>query len=119
MFESLCAGIRRAREIDVDADVLIQPGDHPDVSAATLNQLTQAARRQPHHVVIPQYQGRGGHPVFVPSALLEPLLHWKGSDGLRGYWKTRPETCHRVDVDDPGVVRDLDTPEDYAGKVVE
>lgn len=113
MFESLRVGLSKVQEMDASANIVIQPGDHPFVSPEVLEHLLEMASRYPNHAVMPQYQGKGGHPVLVPSSLLEPLLQWEGGDGLRGYWRMKPDACRRVEVKDPFVIQDLDTPEDY------
>ncbi len=113
MFESLRAGLSKVQEMDASADIVIQPGDHPFVSPEVLEHLLEEAGRHPNRAVMPQYQGKGGHPVLVPSSLLEPLLQWEGGEGLRGYWRSNPDVCCRVEVEDPFVIQDLDTPEDY------
>lgn len=113
MFESLRAGLSKVQEMDASADIVIQPGDHPFVSPEVLEHLLEESGRHPNRAVMPQYQGKGGHPVLIPSSLLEPLLQWEGGGGLRGYWRSNPDACCRVEVDDPFVIQDLDTPEDY------
>ena len=113
MFESLRAGLSKVQEMDASADIVIQPGDHPFVSLEVLEHLLEESGRHPNRAVMPQYQGKGGHPVLVPSSLLEPLLQWEGGGGLRDYWRSNPDACCRVEVDDPFVIQDLDTPEDY------
>ncbi|MBI83787.1 MAG: hypothetical protein CMJ81_11365 [Planctomycetaceae bacterium] len=113
MFDSLRVGLSEVQEMDTGANIVIQPGDHPFISPEVLEHLLEVAGRYPSHAVMPQYQGKGGHPVIVPSNLLESLLQWEGEDGLRGYWRMKPDVCRRVEVKDPFVIQDLDTPEDY------
>jgi CTP:molybdopterin cytidylyltransferase MocA len=42
MFESVRAGQQAARDIDADATVVLQPGDHPEVARSTLDALAAA-----------------------------------------------------------------------------
>ena len=119
MFDSICAGLHTARQIDPQADLLLHPGDHPEVARATLDALIQAtcdvSSGQPVRAVMPEYQGRGGHPVLIPAALIDEILNYPGPGGLRQLWLDRPGLCMRLPVNDPTVVRDIDTPADYPG----
>src|SRR4051812_21150320 len=67
MSESICVGLRAAATFDPSAIVVLQPGDHPQVSDATLQMLVSCSQDRPSQAVIPQHNGRGGHPVLIPS----------------------------------------------------
>jgi len=55
------------------------------------------------------------HPRVAP-ATLESILAVAGTDGgLRQFWIDHPDLCVRLPVDDPAVVRDLDTPDQWPG----
>jgi molybdenum cofactor cytidylyltransferase len=86
------------------------PVDHPAVREATLWQLIRALRPG-DEVAQPRHGGAGGHPPLIRRALW-PALAACGSqaDGARGV--LRAARLIAVDVDDPGVVRDVDTPAD-------
>jgi molybdenum cofactor cytidylyltransferase len=109
MFESIRAGIGAARGIDPAAMVVLQPGDHPQVAASTLDALTNASHQRPVHAIIPQYGSSGGHPVLIPPEVAAIVLQAECPAGLGEFWIEHPELCHRVPVDDRGVVRDVDT----------
>lgn len=117
MFASVCAGLEAARRVNPHAEVLLQPGDHPEVRRATLDALIQAAGDPPDgcpgRAVMPQFDGQGGHPVLIPAMLTGTILGYNGPGGLRQFWVDRPRLCLRLPVDDPAVVRDIDTPKDY------
>jgi molybdenum cofactor cytidylyltransferase len=85
------------------------PVDHPAVTVATLRGLVAAIRD--HEVAQPRHGGRGGHPPLVRRTLW-PQLAACGElpDGARGV--LRAARVVAVDVDDPGVVHDIDTPAD-------
>ena len=108
MFDSVQAGIRKALELRPESGVLLHPGDHPEVVAATLETLLKLSAEQPDWVLIPEYQGRGGHPTLIPNTVVQQLLNAECPAGLGQYWSEHPELCLRVSVDDPSVVRDVD-----------
>jgi CTP:molybdopterin cytidylyltransferase MocA len=114
MFESIRAGLKAARRVDPKAAVVLQPGDHPDVSATTLELLKTTAQVRPMRAIIPQLGDRGGHPVIIPADLVAQLTQTECPDGLGQFWLTHPQLCERIPVVDPAVVRDVDTPTDLS-----
>ena len=88
------------------------PVDHPAVTEATLRRLALAIGQA--EVVQPRYLGRGGHPPLCRRTLWPQLAACAGptssARGARGV--LRAARLVAVDVDDPGVVRDVDTPAD-------
>ena len=109
MFESVRAGIQAALDLDPASTVLLQPGDHPEVSAATLEEILHAASSHSDRAIIPEYAGRGGHPVLVPAAVGRQLFRAECPKGLGQYWTDHPEVCLRLSVEDAAVVRDVDS----------
>jgi molybdenum cofactor cytidylyltransferase len=112
MFESIRTGLRVAQFIDASATVVLQPGDHPEVEASTLAALVDSSLKRPVQAVVPEYQGRGGHPVLIPARVVEILAAADCPTGLGDYWLAHPELCVRVPADDPMVIRDIDTDAD-------
>jgi molybdenum cofactor cytidylyltransferase len=114
MFESIRAGLRLAQRIDPTAAIILQPGDHPEVAATTLDVLTNCSSERPTQTIIPEYAGRGGHPIVIPPDIAALLVEAECPAGLGQFWSDHPELCHRVPINDPSVVRDIDTPTDLA-----
>jgi molybdenum cofactor cytidylyltransferase len=112
MIDSIRVGLRAAAEIDPEATVVLQPGDHPEVLAATLQTLTQLACARPDQAIIAEHHGRGGHPVLIPAGVVEVILASPCPGGLGQFWTDHPELCYRCHVDDASMLRDIDTPAD-------
>lgn len=112
MFLSICAGLRRAIELQAHA-VLLQPADHPAVAQQTLEMLWKHFVAEPSKAVMPEHQGSGGHPVIIPRNHFASILAFGKPGGLREFWRRHPAECVRVPVDDPAVTADLDVPSDY------
>jgi molybdenum cofactor cytidylyltransferase len=112
LFESIRAALLTAREIDAGAAVVLQPGDHPELSATTLDALVSWSLQRPARAVIPEFAGCGGHPVLIPPSVAAVILEHDCPDGLGQFWADHPELCDRVAVDDPNVLKDIDTPAD-------
>jgi CTP:molybdopterin cytidylyltransferase MocA len=90
--------------------VLICLADHPLVSSETIMGLVNAHRSSPDSILIPLYQGRRGHPTLFPRKAIEDIF---SVETLRDVIASRSGRVRTVDVDDEGVVLDLDTTEDY------
>jgi CTP:molybdopterin cytidylyltransferase MocA len=115
MFESVRAGLIAARAIDVEATVVLQPGDHPEVARSTLEALEDWSLKRPVRAIIPEYGGRGGHPTLIPAGIVARLVIAHCPRGLGQFWADHPELCQRVAVEDASVVRDVDQARDLRG----
>lgn len=89
---------------------LMLPADMPLVRPATLRSLAAALRQ--HSLAYAQYQGRRGHPVAFGSELFSELMRLSGDEGAKRVLARFPSQA--VEVDDPGVLMDMDTTEDLA-----
>jgi molybdenum cofactor cytidylyltransferase len=89
---------------------LVLPGDMPRVQPATL--LAVAAALEHHAVAYAQYRGRRGHPVGFGAELYSELIRLSGDEGARRIVARYPAAG--VDVEDPGVMLDVDTEADLA-----
>jgi molybdenum cofactor cytidylyltransferase len=87
---------------------LVLPGDMPLVQPDTLAAVAHALDHHP--VAFAQYRGRRGHPVAFAAELYSELATLTGDEGARRLTVRYP-ACG-VEVDDPGVLLDVDTIED-------
>ena len=87
---------------------LVLPGDMPQVQPLTLQIVS---RQLLHHAVAyAQHKGRRGHPVGFSSELFSELSALRGDEGARRL--VARYAAFGVDVDDPGVLVDVDTQAD-------
>ena len=91
---------------------LVHLADHPMVRAETFAAVIEGYRRAGRPIVIARYQGRRGHPVLFARELFGELAAAPEDQGARAVVAADPARVAYVDVDDPGVLTDLDTPED-------
>lgn len=89
---------------------LILPGDMPMVRPETLQSVARALEQ--HTVAYAQYRGRRGHPVGFASELYSELATLTGDEGARRLLARYP--AQGVELDDPGVLIDIDTAADLA-----
>jgi molybdenum cofactor cytidylyltransferase len=81
--------------------------DMPWVLADTLRAVA-AALAAGAPIAAPFHDGRRGHPVGFGRALLPELLELSGDEGARRILAAAGERVVRIDVDDPGILRDVD-----------
>ncbi|MFW5913617.1 MAG: nucleotidyltransferase family protein [Bacillota bacterium] len=102
MFSSIKVGMQHTKD-----DVFIIPGDCPMVDTKTYEALKQGDQS----IRVPSYEGRRGHPIFIPHTLRNDLLNAPKSANLKTFRDSKG--FETVPVDDPGILIDIDTKEDY------
>ncbi len=90
------------------------PVDHPLVKADTLKAMGRRWNGDPSLAVRPQFEGRNGHPVLMGRDWIEPLLALPADATVRHLLHRRRRHLVDLPVSDPGVLINVDTPEDYA-----
>lgn len=85
--------------------------DMPWVTPATIRAVADALVSGAS-IVAPVYRGRRGHPVGFSAAHRDALMALSGDEGARAIVGGAGVELVRIDVDDPGVLRDVDTPGD-------
>ncbi len=94
--------------------ILVAPVDHPLVRAATVARLIEAFDAHPDAIIVPRYGGRRGHPVAFSRVFYTALYEAPDDTGARAVLWNHPQSVIEEDIDDPGVVADIDDPEAYA-----
>ena len=89
---------------------LVLPGDMPLVRPSSLRAVADALDQQP--IAYAQHRGRRGHPVGFGAELFSELMMLKGDEGARRLLARYPTAA--VELDDPGVLFDIDTVDDLA-----
>lgn len=107
MGHSLAAGAASLADSDALA-VAILLGDMPWICPATLRQLLQMAH--PGSIVVPSFNGQNAHPVMFGRNFWPELEVLTGDQGARSILQRHPARVVPVEVSDPGVLQDIDTP---------
>jgi molybdenum cofactor cytidylyltransferase len=110
MSASLACGVRSAGDAD---GWLIALADMPWIRGETIRDVA-AAIAAGAVVAAPFHDRRRGHPVGFGRACGAELAALTGDDGARAVVAAHSGALVRVDVDDPGVLRDVDTPADLS-----
>jgi len=95
--------------------LLAWPVDLPQVRLTTIERLLEAYRRTGAPAVLPTFAERRGHPVIWDQSLFADLETSEAATrhGARAVLSAHEAELVTVAVDDPAVIDDLNTPEDY------
>lgn len=114
----------------IDSDFLFCPVDCPTFREETVailladfagSVLLDAALSSPEsrvpsgrgHVFIPRYHGKRGHPVLISRSLIPEFLSLPPTAETRAAIDAHPNRITYLDVDDPGILADIDDIEAY------
>ncbi|MBZ0113042.1 MAG: nucleotidyltransferase family protein [Thermoanaerobaculia bacterium] len=112
MLSSVLVGLDAARSRPT-SHLLVCPGDLPDLRAATVTAVLHHHRTRGAKLVVPTYHDRRGHPLLIDAELAPRIRGLDPNIGLRQITQDPKYRVEEVPVDDPGCVRDVDTPADY------
>lgn len=88
--------------------------DHPYVARSTTEALVRACQTHPEAMLwTPSFEHKAGHPVIFSAALMGELMKAPDEHGARPVVRRHQDRRHWVNVSDPAVLWDVDTPEDY------
>lgn len=105
MGHSLACG---ARHVPLDCDVLVALGDMPAVAPHSIARIITALDAGAA-IAVPCHQGRRGHPVGFAGRLVPDLRSLTGDHGARHVLLENAASVQEIEVDDPGVLLDVDT----------
>ncbi len=112
MSVSISAGIE---QIPSQAEaVFIALVDQPAIPPAGIKTLIDKWNSGGGRLLIPEHNGRGGHPVLIDASFRDQLLTLDPERGLRAFFELHKNEVLRVPIDSPYIARDMDTWEDYA-----
>ena len=104
LFSSTQCGLKQIKH----AYTFISHGDMPSLSPVIFQALWQA---RGEHAVLPTYDGRNGHPVLLPKEMAQRMSAVP-PEGSAKNWLL--QNSHRfLPLEDPGILLDIDTPEQY------
>ncbi|WNC67059.1 nucleotidyltransferase family protein [Thalassotalea nanhaiensis] len=111
---SLATGIRKILNTQTGeniSSVSIFLADMPYINSATITMILDASKSD--NIVRPVYKNDAGHPVCFGSDFLSQLSQLSGDSGAAKVIRTNPEKLHLIDVNDSGIVTDIDKPSDW------
>jgi molybdenum cofactor cytidylyltransferase len=110
MGDSIAAGVRATHTA---SGWLVLPGDLPLVRPETLQAVADAIAT--HTIAVPHHNGQRGHPVGFAASCRDELLQLTGAQGAAAVVRAQPPgAVLHLELDDPGIVMDIDTVADLA-----
>lgn len=111
----MLTSVRIALKAIEDCDAFfITPADMPMIPPLVYKALARSFGAD-DEILIPAINGRRGHPPLISARLIPAILAYDGDDGLRGFY--RRHMVREIEVKDTGILKDLDTPEDYRAMI--
>jgi molybdenum cofactor cytidylyltransferase len=114
-FSSLQIGLQEVLNYGRDA-AMIALVDRPPLASESLRLIRRAfeqAVTKDMWAVIPEYQGRHGHPIVVGREMITAFMHAPATSNASEVLRQHAQRVSYVAVNDPSVVANIDTPEDY------
>lgn len=112
MFSSIqCAAAWAGWEAGL-SHVVIALGDQPQLRLQTLRLLIEAAQKEPDNIWQPAFEGAAKHPVVLPKELFLQLGRCNHQN-LREALDSMKDRIRLVELADPGLNLDIDSPADY------
>ena len=100
--------------VDTDADAVLFLGVDQPRTPDLIRQIVEAHTQRNALITSPRYQGRGGHPLVFSISLREELASTsEENQGVREVFRRHHDEVNEVEIDDPMVRLDLNTPDDY------
>ena len=109
MLSSVQCGLRAAG----DADYLICLGDQPQISSSVVEQVLKVSAIADQGMVIPTYEGKRGHPIYIHGKYRREVLNLSLDGGLNRLMQRHPDDVLEVAVAEDVILEDMDTPADY------
>jgi molybdenum cofactor cytidylyltransferase len=112
MRQSIELGLEAMANDDPPRSVLLTPGDYPGITPEIVAQVVESAVKRPEQLVIPRYDGRRGHPIALPWTLALAVRCLPAGEGVNALVARHGESVVEIDLGNPAIVADLDTPDD-------
>lgn len=115
MLSSVICGIKNLT--GESSYVMIFQGDQPLISPATIGKMASESSKSDKGILIPVYKGMRGHPLMVGRHMSDRIESLDPSIGLKALSLNYPDEILEVDVNDPGILKDFDTYEEYLKEI--
>jgi molybdenum cofactor cytidylyltransferase len=92
---------------------LVALGDQPQIQARVVCEVIRVYREQPNAIIIPSYHMRRGHPWLIGRELWQDIFALEAPATLRDFLRQHADQIEYINLDEPSILTDLDTPEEY------
>ena len=109
-FSSLQTGISNCKKKYFG--LLICLIDQPHLKSETFRNIVKKVWSNSEKIIIPVFNNRGGHPVYIPESIFPEIVKNSSKKSLREVFSNHQDLILRIAVEDPGILEDIDTPAD-------
>ena len=120
MFSSIQVGLAKARTSGKEG-YLLMPVDCPLISVHVMRAVMdsvleseEAADAERDAFAVALFEGKKGHPLYIPSSRIDEILRSDGQGGLAAITDRYADAMIRIETGEEGCILDMDTPEGYA-----
>ena len=100
--------------VDADADAVLFLGVDQPRTSDLIARVVEAHLQKGALITSPRHNGRGGHPLVFSMSLREELANTtEENQGIRQVFRRHDGEVNEVEIDDPMIRLDLNTPDDY------
>lgn len=99
--------------IDKCDGVMIIPVDHPYVETDTYKSLIIESEKNTDVIIKPRFNGKSGHPIIIPYDLANKITEDDFNTGLNDVIKKSIYKHIYVDVEDNGILKNINKKEDF------
>ena len=93
--------------------VMILLGDQPMIKIEVINQMISACKQSDKAILVARHGKKRGHPLVFRKAYIKEILSYAHGSSLRDLLENHPGEIEEVEVHDPGILKDIDTEQDY------
>ena len=97
--------------------MIIALGDQPSVTTKLVNEIVRCYSETRERIIIPEYNGKRGHPLLLSTTFINEILTNFDDVGLRGLLRVHENEIYGMNVSDSSVISDMDYPEDYQREI--
>lgn len=97
-----------------ERNFLISPADLPFITPEIIDQIVRAFTTRNVRIVLPAYKGLGGHPGLFEASLRDDFFLHGDQHGAREILRRHTRDTFRLNLPEPDICFDVDTPEDLA-----
>jgi molybdenum cofactor cytidylyltransferase len=115
MLSSVQCGFRNLPS-DFEA-VLVFQGDQPLIVSNVINSVIEAYVSSGKGIVMPVFRRKRGHPLLISKKYIDEIEKIDAGEGLRSLAYKFSDDVLEVETDQPGILRDIDTYEEYTREI--
>ncbi len=116
MIDSIRKGVeslQRDPGLVLDDGIMICPGDLPGLTTEDIADCCYVFHDRPKRIVTASHNNKTGHPVILPTSAVPDLMSRDSDGGLRDLISAYQHDVIMVELNNPAVLRNVNTPEDY------